>query len=160
VFRLLKMMELNPHSQKEIATETTRALKFMSSIDQVIHVFRHYYLGLEAAFFNSSLEWKSIKQEEESFKETLQKLEEKVREYQSKLQQFTHTMSRYRTFILKNEPNPYVRSRWGFSGRIVGPEPTKAKRMMRMIYSAEELNTLFTRFLNSLSRDFLSQQRI
>jgi hypothetical protein len=160
VFRLLKMLELNRRSKKEVAAELTQALKQLSSIDHVIFVLRLYYRELKDAFFNSSIEWKSLNQEGENFKDALQKLQGKLKDYQQELRQLIHTMSRYRTFILKNDPNPYIRSRWGFTEWIVGPEPAKAKKLMNMIYSAQELDHNFTQFLESLARDPLTQQRI
>lgn len=160
VFRLLKMLELNPHPKKEIAIETTRALKHLSSIDRITQVFRVYYRELKDAFFNSSLEWKSLNQEGENFKELLQKLQDKVKDYQQELRQLIHTMNRYRLFILKSDLNPYIRSRLGLTEWIVGPEPAKAKKILNMIYSAEELEANYTQFLESLSRDPLIQQRL
>ncbi len=159
VFRLLKMLDFNQHAQKEVAVETARAIKRLSSIDHVLYVFRVYYRELKDAFFNSSLEWKSLNQDGENFQEALEKLKVKVKEYQEELRQLMHTMSRYRTFLLKNDPNPYVRSRWGFTEWVVGPEPAKAKKLMNMIYSGEELDANFTQFEESLARDPLTQQR-
>jgi hypothetical protein len=160
IFRLLKMLEINRHTKKEIAAEMTRSLKHLSSIDQVTQVLRHYSHELKDALFNSSLEWKSLNQEGENFKEVQQKLQGKVNDYQQELRQLMQTMSRYRTFILKNDPNPYIRARWGFSEWIVGPEPAKAKKLMNMIYSAEERESFFTQFSQSLARDPLTQQRL
>jgi len=62
--------------------------------------------------------------------------------------------------MLKNDSNPYVRSRWGFSEWIVGPEPVKAKKLTNMIYSAKELDEYFSKFNESLARDPLTQQKI
>ena len=160
IYRLLKMIELNRHSKKELTAEMTRALKYLTSIDHVLHNFRRYYREINDAFFHSSLEWKSLNHEEGNFKEALQKLQDKVKDYHEELRQFKHTLSRYRTFILKNDPNPYIRSRWGFTEWIVGPEPAKAKKLLSMIYSAEELDTSFAQFSESLARDPFSQQGV
>lgn len=160
VFRLLKMQEVNLRPKKELAIETTNALKRLASVDNIIHLFHTYFRGLRDAFFNSSFEWKSFNQEKENFKEALQSLQNKLHVYQQELRQLIHTMSRYRFFILKNDLNPYSRSRWGFTEWIVGPEPAKAKKLLGMIYSAEELDADFTQFTTSLSRDPISQQRV
>jgi len=160
VYCLLKMLDLDRHGKKEIATETSHALRQIASIDYIMSVFRVYFHGLEDAFFNSSLEWKSLNREGENFVEAQQKLQSKLKDYQQELRHLMNTMSRYRTFILKNDPNPYRRSRWGFTGWIVGPEPAKAKKMARMIYAAEDLDANLTRFTVSLTRDPLIQQRV
>lgn len=160
IFRLLKAIELNPYPKKEVAKDTARALKQLTSIENVFRSLRIYYRELKDAFFNSSLEWKSLNHEGENFQNTLERLQGKIQEYQQELRALMHTMSAYRAFILKNDSNPYVRSRWGFSEWIVGPEPAKAKKLTHMIYSAKELDEYFSRFSESLARDPLTQQKI
>ncbi len=160
VFRLLKMLEINRHPKKEIALNLTGALKHLTSVDHVLQVLRTYYREIKDAFFNTSLEWKSLNHDEEHFKEAMQKLQVKLQAYQQELQGLMHIMSRYRLFILKNDPNPYIRSRWGFTEWIVGPEPAKAKKLLNMVYSAEELDTYFLQFRESLARDPLTQQHL
>lgn len=158
IYRLLKMIELNRYPKKAVAVDTTKALKYLTSVDQVLYVFRTYYFELKDALFNSSLEWKSLDRDGQDFQDSLDKLKLKVRVYQQELRELAHIMSRYRTFILKNDPNPYTRSRWGFTEWIVGPEPVEAKKLLNMIYSAEELDGYFTQFNAVLERDFITQQ--
>jgi hypothetical protein len=153
IFRLLKMLEFNRHPKKEVAKNTMQAIKYLASIDHVIKMFRTYYQELEEAFFNSSLEWKSLNQSEANFKEALQKLQGKVQDYQHELQQLKHTMSHYRLFMLKTDANPYIRSRWGFTEWIVGPEPVKAKKLLHLLYSTEELEHYLSDFTVALGRD-------
>lgn len=160
VYRLLKMLEFEPSPKKDIAVDTVRALKHLVSIDSVHNIFRTYLRELKESFFNSSLEWKSLNKEEENFREALKKLQGKVNEYQQELQELIHTISQYRIFILKNDSNPYVRSRWGFTEWIVGPEPVKAKKLLNMVYNAEDLNKCFLEFKESLARDPFSQQQL
>lgn len=158
VFRLLRLLELNRHPKKEVALETARALKNLTSVDSVMKLFRQYFREIKYAFFNSSLEWKSLNHDEPNFQEAWDKLKVKVQEYQHELQQLKHTMSRYRLFMLKHDANPYVRSRWGFTEWIVGPEPTKARKLLNLVYSADEFDGYFSQFLESLVRDPLDQQ--
>lgn len=160
VFRLLKMIELNPSPKKDLAAETSRALKHLTSVDRILRVFRLYLREMREAFFNSSIEWKSLNHEEDQFPDAVQKIKDKVSDLQQELRQFMHTMSRYRTFILKNDTNPYVGSRLGFSEWIVGPEPEKAKQLLNLLYSAEELEANFVHFADSLARDPLTQQNL
>lgn len=159
LFRLLKMGELNRHTKKRIGPEIIRSLKRLSSIDNILRLFRNYICAIKEAFFNSSLEWKSLNREGENFKEALEKLQNKIKEYRQELEQLLQAMGSYRTFILKNESNPYLRSRWGFTEWIVGPEPAKAKELQKMIYSAKELDDDFTHFSSSLARDPLNSQQ-
>lgn len=156
LYRLLKMLELNPHPKKEVGVDTSRALKHLTSADNILQVLHAYYAELEDALFNSSLEWKSLSHEEENFQEALERLKVKVKDYQFELKELVHTIGKYRHFILNNNPNPYMRSRWGFSESIVGPEPAKAKHLKEMIYSAEELEESFNQLSASLTSDPLS----
>lgn len=159
VFRLLKSLEMNRKPKGVLAQETIRSLKHLASIDSVVKVLRVYYRELKDAFFNSSLELKGLDKDPVVFKESLEKLKVKVRDYHDELQQLIATMGHYRTFLLKTDPNPYVRARWGFSEWVVGPEPVKAKRVLNLIYSSEELSGGYARFLRSLDRDLITQQR-
>lgn len=159
VFRLLKALDMNRKPKGTLAQETIRSLKHLASIDSVFKVLRVYLRELKDAFFNSSLELKGLDKDPVIFKESLEKLKGKVRDYHHELQQLIATMGHYRTFLLKTDPNPYVRARWGFSEWVVGPEPVKAKKVLNLIYSAEELSGGYGRFLASLDRDLIAQQR-
>ncbi len=159
VFRLLKALEINRQPKGTLAQETIRSLKHLASIDSVVKVLRIYYRELKDAFFNSSLELKGLDKDPAVFKESLEKLKAKVRDYHYELQQLISTMGHYRTFLLKTDPNPYVRTRWGFSEWVVGPEPVKAKKVLNLIYSGEELSGGYARFFKSLDRDLITQQR-
>ncbi len=159
VFRLLKALEINRKPKGTLAQETIRSLKHLASIDSVVRVLRVYYRELKDAFFNSSLELKGLDKDPAVFKESLEKLKAKVRDYHYELQQLISTMGHYRTFLLKTDPNPYVRTRWGFSEWVVGPEPVKAKKVLNLIYSGEELSGGYARFFKSLDRDLITQQR-
>lgn len=160
IFRLLKMIELNRNPKNELASETNRALKHLTSVDHALRVFQHYLGEIQEAFFNSSLEWKSLNHEEEHYPDVVDHLKAKVSDLQHELRQLMHTMSRYRTFMLKNDANPYVSSRWGFTEWIVGPEPVKAKQLLDLLYSSEEMDANFTRFSESLARDPSTQQNL
>lgn len=159
VFRLLKMLELNKNKKNEMGSELNKALKHLSSNDHVIKVFKNYLSYLTEALFKSSLEWKSFNQESDEYADARSRLQIKLEDYQQELNSLKYTMSRYRTFLLKNDPNPYIRSRFGFTEWIVGPEPEKAKRLKNLIYSAEELGQNFSEFLHSINQDFLTQQK-
>jgi len=153
VYRLIKMMELNRKSKRDIGFDTAKALQHLSSVENIIAIFQSYYNDLKEAFFRSSLEWKSLDREEEYYPESFDRLKYKIKEYQEELNELSQTMRKYRAFILKNDPNPYVRSRWGFTERIVAPEPEKAKKLMNLIFSAEILDQYFAHFIFAMEKD-------
>lgn len=159
VYRLLKIIELNPHPKKEVGVDSVRALKQIAGIDHVIKILKIYLSELKEALFKSSIEWKTLQSGEEAFSDLLIKLKGKIEDYQEELRALMRVMHAYRSFILKNDSNPYVRSRWGFSERIVGPEPIRAKKIVNMIYSAKELDEYFTHFAESLAKDWTAEQK-
>lgn len=153
VYRLLKLIELNPHSKGGLAHETVYSLKYLASLDSILRVFKIYYRELKDVLFNSSLEFKSLHKEREHgyFEENLQKLKDKAENYRQELQSLIGTISRYRAFILKNDSNPYVRSKWGFTEQIVAPEPVSSTKLLNLAYLAEELNEHYQSFLGALN---------
>jgi hypothetical protein len=158
VFRLLKLWELNPKSRGVLANETTRSLKNLASVDAIMRIFRLYYQDLKDAFFNTSLDLKEHSLDP-SVNGTKQGIKDKLAEYRHELQQLIGTMSKYREFMLRTDASPYVRSRWGFTEWVVGPEPLKARKMFRLILQAEELRRWYDRFLASVDKEGLSAQK-
>jgi hypothetical protein len=160
-FRLLKILQLNGKQNLAISNEVKRALKHFSSSERMIKVLQHYLNELTEALYKSSLEWKYFHPEEQSEHELVKQLQGKLIDFDLELKQLMLTMSYYRAFLLKSESNPYVGSRFGFSEWIVGPEPTSAKKIMELIYQAEELHNEFQRLNTSLLKGHaISQEEI
>lgn len=156
IFRLLKMLEINPQSKKEIAKELVVALKNLGEAGSIFHLFKSYLKELKAMLFKSSLEWKALNGGKES--SGFIHLKNRFEHLDQERYQFVHTLSRYRAVILKTDSNPYVSSRWGFTEWIVGPEPADTKKLLDLLYSSEELTTDFSGFLEILSKDPSSYQ--
>lgn len=159
IFRLLKLWELNSNPKGTLALETRRSIKHLCSIDGALDIFRVYYYELRDAFFNSSLELKTIAEQFQDKIERTQRLQTKVKDYHHELQHLVATISKYREFVLQTDTNPYVRSRWGFTERTVAPEPAKVRDLLHLIYAAEGLIAWYETFLNSLTGDPLQQER-
>lgn len=145
IFRLLKLYELNVNRKNLLGKEIIKSLKYISSINTVVKIFKRYYLGLKDAFFLTSFELKSISESSE-----VEKIKDKLKEYIIEINHLLGTMSKYRDVILISDPNPYVRSRWGFAEWTVAPEPTKAKMLLNQIYRVEELKRWYDSFLKDL----------
>lgn len=151
LYRLLKLRELNPHPHSTLALETVQAIKNLCSIGNAIRIFKLYFYGLKDSFFNSSLELKSFGNNKEEFVEKNNRLQDKLKDYYNELLHLITTIGKYREFILETDPNPYVRSRWGFTERPVAPEPPKAKALLFLIYRVEELKGWYEHFSSSLT---------
>jgi len=152
VFRLLKLIEFNPQAKSTLAQESVRSLKYLASVDSIFKVFRLYSRELYETLFSTSLEYKSLSNQSDSpyFEDGLNRLNEKVKEYENENQHLLKTIRNYRDFMLKNDSNPYVSSRWGFTERPVGPEPISATKLLNLAYFIEELNVHFKTFNDSL----------
>lgn len=155
VYRLLKIIEINPNTKSLLAEESIRSLKYLASLDSIHKVFRLYYREIKESLFKSSLEFKSLYKERGSahYDESLKRLIAKVEDYQREVQQLIQTIGQYRTFVLKNDPNPYVSTKLGFTERMVGPEPANTEKLINLAYMAEELNGNYKHFLEALNRD-------
>jgi hypothetical protein len=158
VFRLLKFLELNVQDKGVLAEEIVYSIRHLASIDAVIKVFKIYERGLSDAFFNSSHELKTFSQEKQ-LSDLIERLRKKLFDYQRELKQLLRTMNHYRDFVLNTHPNPYIRSRWGFTEWTVGPEPEKARKLLKLIYQAERLKAWYDQFLISMNQDFTLQQQ-
>lgn len=153
IFRLLKVLAMNESKKNLIGQEVGKTLKYGVSIDHAMEIFRTYLNEIREIFFKSSLEWKFLHQSGEGFHFSVEEIQKKNQEMVEELRSFMQTMSGYRTFILENDSNPYVRSRWGFSEWVVGPEPAKAKKIADLIYSSSELSEELIRFEEALMAD-------
>lgn len=151
IFRLLKVLGMNALKKNLMSVEVAKTLKYRVSIDHAIEIFKTYLKEIREVFLKSSLEWKFLHQAGDSFHFSVDEIHKKIREMLEELRSFIQTMGLYRTFILENDSNPYVRSRWGFSEWVVGPEPVKAKKIADLIYSASELNEELNRFEQTLN---------
>jgi hypothetical protein len=156
LYRLLRILELEPHAKKGIKSEIVKSLKQLSSIDNIITILRVYLREMRESLFSSSLEWKSLDRNGENYFESQERLVNKVKNFEVELAHYLHTVSRYRLFILENDPNPYVRSRWGFTEWIVGPEPARGKKLLQLVYAGQELQQYFKQFAESLTKDLIT----
>lgn len=159
IFRFLKLIEVNPNPKGDLAQESVRSLKYLRSLDSIIKNFRLYYRELKEALFSSSLEYKFLYREQDStsYGEGVSRLKEKVAEYKQELVELIDTISGYRSFILNNDANPYVRSRWGFTERVVAPEPISATKLLNLAYLSEELKTNYDHFQKALESNPTTQ---
>jgi len=154
VYRLLKMIELNQDPKSVLKQETIRSLKYLASVDSIFHVFRHYSKEIYETMFTCSLEYKYINNERDSpyFEDVLNRFKEKVESYQVENQSLLQTICKYREFILNNDSNPYVSSRWGFTERTVGPEPITATKLLNLTYFTEELGQNYADFSKAIAQ--------
>ena len=152
VFKLLKLWDINTKWKSLPERETIRAIRSAYSMDSLTLLFRKYFTSLNAALFERSKKFKETNKElytESSSKNIIEKV---IISYRSELHTLGSTIEKYRKFFLRTHPNPYVRTRWGFSELIVGPEPRQTKELLTLVYDIEGLDKLFERLIYSLRK--------
>lgn len=153
VYRLLKMWEANQKTKVMSEQELTKVLRSVAPVEQVTEVFKEYHSGLKQTLYSMSRDLKSeASQSTAEVVAVKTHLRQRLNLYSLELQSMGSTIGRYREFLLRTDPNPYVRSRWGFSDWVVGPEPRQSKELMRVGYEVESLNALSTNFRQALSK--------
>lgn len=152
VYELLKLWELNQSSQSLPAFEVIKALRRVQGDERIFHVFKDYFLALKEILFSQARLFKlGPKTLWEDFSGKSLALDV-LSGYRSEISTLGATVSNYRNFLLRTDPNPYVRSRWGFAEWIVGPEPAETKRLLDLGYEIESLDSLFEKLQESLKK--------
>jgi len=153
LYRLLYTLDFFPDVKDQMSAELVRSLKSLASIDEMQSVFRIYEGKIRDEFYKNCRDLKELDQDNPSTEQKIARILDKVRVDQQELQQLVKTISRYRAFLLKHDPNPYIRSRLGFTEWPVGPEPAATKDLLKIVEVSEELNRCFSRLIQSLSAD-------
>lgn len=157
LYQLLKLWELNKNAKTIPVKELIIALRNALSIDKATMLFKEYYQALKADLFNKSLDFKKKQTllDENPLKNLMQ---ESITSSQTETRTLGTIIGNYRDFLLSADPDPYVRTRLGFSEGIVGPEPAQTKPLLQSGYDAEALNDLFEKLTQSLKKGL--QQRV
>lgn len=135
----LKMIESPSFSKSPFSQEIVFSLRSLLSVDRARMLFREYYQVLLSLLFNFSYQIKNLPLELWGDVETYPLTDTALQSYKKEAIFLENLISKYRQFLLTTDANPYVRTRLGFSERIVGPEPEETKALISQIF---ELNTL------------------
>lgn len=153
LYQLLKLWEMNQSSKAVPSRELILALRHALSIEKAISLFIDYHAGLKTLLFSYSSSLK--KQGEQFFEEEQSKetMEVALSHTHAEIHSLGTTISHYRDFLLRSDPDPYVRSRLGFSEWIVGPEPAQTKPLLELGYDVDHLDELCKHLEVALKRD-------
>lgn len=151
MYQLLKLWEANKVSRSLPKQEIIRTLRNAISPEQAYALFQEYYKALKNELFLSS---RRIKDENSGYQQEF--LSKELGKALENCRLETHTLgaaaAKYRDFLLRTDPNPYVRTRWGFTEWIVGPEPHQTKEMLGLVYEIEDLDALFLSLRQSIEK--------
>ncbi len=151
LYQLVRLWELNAKSRSLPQRDSIRALRNLISQEKALLLFKEYYQALHRSLFDQS---RNVKEEPmmSSDPKALKQLQEEILNLRGELHTLGATIGRYRDFLLRTDPNPYVRSRLGFPEWIVGQEPPQTKQMLSLSYEVESLDNMFEEFLQAMER--------
>lgn len=165
LYRLLKLWKANKQAKALPNRELVRVLRYSVTSEKAANFFKNYYNALQNQLFTQSRDLKNCwhtlmksfqesntEEDEGQAADTLHALElqSALTNQRFELHTLGATISAYRSFLLESDPNPYVRTRGGFSEWIVGHEPSQTKSLVEQEYDVERLDGLYLQFLESI----------
>jgi hypothetical protein len=157
VYGLIKFWELNRKTRSLPQREVLRSLRHAFSSEKVLELFKSYYNAVKEALFSIGKEIKHFS-DEQNASESKIIIKDTLTGYRNELHTLGATILKFREFVLRTDPNPYVRSRLGFPEWVVGPEPAQTKHMLELGYEVEKLDALVDSLHKSLDQPFPSLQ--
>jgi len=148
IYFYTKLGQIEPCLCKELM----RALSHAVSEGYAIEIFRDYLKALYSAHYHQS---RVLKKENKRYLADpggLERILDVMKGYHAEILTLGSTVTRYRDLLLKTDPNPYVRSKWGFTEGIVAPEPKAAKTLHEMELDVDSLKRLNDHLLNSIEK--------
>lgn len=155
LYQWLRIWELNQTTKSLPEREPVRAIRGLQSPEKALRFFRTYEKLLRQALFSRS---RAIKMQPYSVVDLIGKIQHQhaLQGQMAELHTLGNTARKYRDFLLRTDPNPYIRSRLGFGEWIVGPEPAIAKLLTELIYDIEGLDELFNKLMKSIEEGDIS----
>lgn len=155
LYRMLKLWKLNQQAKAVPERELIRVLRYSINPEKASNLFKSYFQALQNKLFSQS---RRLKEPLDQSQDEIGAANQAIRqlEFQSSLsgQRFElHTLgatiSAYRSFLLESDPNPYVRTRGGFSEWIVGQEPSQTKLLTEQEFDIEKLDAHYKQLSES-----------
>lgn len=142
VYFYAKLGQMNVRPKPNFFQELMRALMHTVSVEYALEIFRDYIKALYSVHYHQSRVLKKDKVRYLSEPGGKDKIHEIVKGYRAEILSLGSTVARYRELLLKTDPNPYVRSKWGFTEGIVAPEPQQTKELLELEFEVENLKKL------------------
>lgn len=138
-YQLLKLWDLNQKEKVLPNREFVLALRNTLSADRAQGLLKEYHSALKWSLFDKSLTLKERTEEFYDESGTKTRMQEGLTSCIAESNLLGSTITHYREFILKADPNPYARTRLGFSDWVAGPEPAQTKPLLDLGYETETL---------------------
>ena len=150
IYYYVKLWRYNEKSKVLPVQELIRALIHGVTVEAANKLFREYVQAMREALFRQSRLIKKDTLKAFSDASAKRMVKEVMKGYRLELMTLGSTIAKYREFLLRTDPNPYVRTRWGFTDWVVGPEPEQSKRLLNQEYDVETVERLFEQLEESI----------
>lgn len=151
LYRLLKLWDNGEKYREDFPKEMLVALKQFPR-EKTMQLFLRYFHALEDALYDKSRALKSAPRQLFSEVQGRAFFLETLKSQRREVHTLGATINKYKELSLRSDPNPYVRSRWGFVETPVGPEPKYATKLADLGYAVEELDLSYVRLIAALER--------
>lgn len=152
VYYYVKLWKHNQKHQSVPLQELVRAVGYTLTVEQTIDLFTKYVGALKEALFHQSrvLKKKNVRYLKDSAGKKM--IKEVMKGYRAEILSLGSTIAKYREFLLRTDPDPYIRSRWGFTEWVVGPEPDQTKKLLNIEYEVENIENLLEKLEESINK--------
>ncbi len=145
--RMVKVWELDDNARRLLSEGLVRQISDREHPKDVYEMYRAYFASFKGYLFATSRDIKDPQEDIDSME-----MAQGLSSAQSELKGLHTAVARYREFLLRTDPNPYVRTRWGFSEWVVGPEPEACRQLLQVEYRLEDLDKLYEHLIQALTR--------
>ena len=150
IYRLTKLWELNRSAKAFPEEDVVRVIRNLYSPEKILEVFEEYKNLLTKTLYEKS---RSIKNEHKVFTDDMiMRSDEEILCYRSELHTFGGLIKKYRNFLLRTDPDPYVRVRLGFPEWVVGNESMTTRKMREINLELGNLDDQFENLRQAIER--------
>jgi len=150
LYRLTKLWELNRSAKAFPEDDIVRLIRNLFAPTKILDVFGEYKNLLHKTLYEKS---RSIKGDHLIFtEEAIMRSDEEILCYRSELHTLGGLIKKYRNFLLKTDPDPYVRVRMGFPEWVSGQEPSVTKKMREINLDLGNLDDQFEFLRQAIER--------
>ena len=150
LYELLKMWKINVQSKLIPSSELRIPLRNLIDPKRVSHIFEEYHTELLKEIYIKSRFFKTHSHAIIDDESVETELADSLIMTHKEIHLLAATTRNYRDFLLKTDPNPYIRCRFGFGEWTVGKEPALTKNMLLLSYEIAETNKYAEHLIDSL----------
>jgi hypothetical protein len=150
LYELIKIWESNLKSRLIPLNDLKIPLRESTDPKRVSHIFEEYHNELLNELFQKSRNLKIHADEILNNENVKSELENSLNITLKEIHTLAATARNYREFLLKTDPDPYVRCRFGFGEWVLGKEPAITRNMALLTYEIDETNQSAEQLIQSV----------